>query len=513
MSRPGRFLVTLSGARPDILAFCPGERTKFQNLGWMILITAGIAVVSMWFALTSALDVNAVAAVFGALLWGLVIMGVDRWLVTSMPNDRSRKFLMAIPRLLLGLLLGSIISTPFVLRVFQSEINNQISIIKENSEAKFLNSQQHSQIAARVTTWTKTVDNLQQVIDSRGQQAINPASDPEIQNLNKQLSTARSTASSDYKAWQCQLYGGCGAPKGSGPLAAASKARYESDESQISQLTKAIQARETQLQDNSVAAQQTRLQQAQGALPNARAQLAAAQGEENSLTKNFEATNNATNGLLIRLQALDQLSSGSASLNMARFLLFLLFLLIECLPVTVKLLQRPGNYEKILAATAKRELNRAHKNLREEEFRERTEENTRFSSGPGQSWYSPGGPGREPSGAGNGSGGYSGTREYPTGGWRSADSIDTKINNIWTTGSRPTRTMTEESWQSSAPGGEAPYGSPPGEPTEPSAAGPTRDEGPLNDVTDLDGGERPDPQNGSSRFSEGIDDLYGEDEI
>src|ERR1700751_160953 len=117
MSKPGQFLISLSGARPDILAFCPGERTKFQSLGWVILITAGMAVVSRWFALTSTLGVNAVIAVPAALLWGLVIMGIDRWLVTSMPRDRSRKFLIAIPRLALGLLLGSIISTPFVLRI------------------------------------------------------------------------------------------------------------------------------------------------------------------------------------------------------------------------------------------------------------------------------------------------------------------------------------------------------------------------------------------------------------
>jgi hypothetical protein len=91
MLKPGQFLINLSGARPDILAFCPGERTKFQSLGWVILITAGMAVMSMWFALTTVLEVNAFVAVFGALLWGLVIMGIDRWLVTSMPQDRTRK--------------------------------------------------------------------------------------------------------------------------------------------------------------------------------------------------------------------------------------------------------------------------------------------------------------------------------------------------------------------------------------------------------------------------------------
>ena len=44
------------------------------------------------------------------------------------------------------LLLGSVISTPFVLRIFASEISNQVSVIHENSEAAFLNSQQRSTV-------------------------------------------------------------------------------------------------------------------------------------------------------------------------------------------------------------------------------------------------------------------------------------------------------------------------------------------------------------------------------
>src|ERR1700733_1916149 len=77
MSKPGQFLITLSGARPEILALCPGERIRFQSIGWAILITSGMAVVSMWFALTTALGVHPYAALPIALLWGLVIMGID----------------------------------------------------------------------------------------------------------------------------------------------------------------------------------------------------------------------------------------------------------------------------------------------------------------------------------------------------------------------------------------------------------------------------------------------------
>lgn len=364
--RPGSFFIALSGARPEILARCPTERVKFQSLGWAILITCAMATVSMWFALTSAMGINPFAALPVALLWGLIIMGIDRWLVTSMPADGRRKFFVAAPRLVLALLLGSLISTPIVLRVFESEINTEISIIKNQNEANFLSSQQHSSIQARVSQWQATVSNLEQVIDSRGAKAINPASDPVVQGLTTQLGNARTAEKADYQAWQCQLYGGsgCTAPKGNGVLAQASQRRYNADVAQVNSLTSQIQAREQQLQASDASSQATRLQQAQSALPGAQAQLKAAQGEENLLLGGFQSTNNVTNGILIRLQALDKLSAGDSTLQLARFLLFALFLVIEILPVTVKLLQQPGNYEKILRTVTRKELAQAQWDLR-----------------------------------------------------------------------------------------------------------------------------------------------------
>ena len=70
-------------------AQCPTERIKFQSLGWAILITSGMATVSMWFALTSAMGFNPVLSFPVAIMWGLIIMGIDRWLVTSMPTRRK----------------------------------------------------------------------------------------------------------------------------------------------------------------------------------------------------------------------------------------------------------------------------------------------------------------------------------------------------------------------------------------------------------------------------------------
>lgn len=362
----GEFLITLSGARPEILARCPTERIKFQSLGWAILITCVMATVSMWFALSSAMGINAVAALPVAALWGLVIMGIDRWLVTSMPIEGKRKLFVALPRLVMALLLGSLISTPIVLRIFESEINNQISIMKDQSEANFLNSQQHSSIQAQITQWQNTVNSLEQVIDSRGAKPLNPASDPDVQGLTAQLNTARANAKADYQTWQCQLYGGkgCTAPKGNGVLAQASEKQYKQDVAQVNMLTQEIQDREKQMQASDTSSQASRLQQAQQALPGAQAKLKSMQDEEDQLLGGFQNTNNAADGILMRLKALDQLAAGSSTLQMARLLLFLLFLVIEVLPVTVKLLQQPGNYEKVLKKVTRKELSQAEWELR-----------------------------------------------------------------------------------------------------------------------------------------------------
>jgi Domain of unknown function (DUF4407) len=361
----GKFLTALSGARSDVLKECETERLKFQSLGWAILITSVMATVSMWFALTSVMGLNPVGAFFVALVWGLIIMGIDRWLVTSMPSDGSRRWPIALPRLLLAVLLGTLISTPLVLRIFQSEINTQIAVIKQQQAAAFLTRQQNSSLDRQVTYWRNDVANLEQVISSGGYKPINPSTDPGIQSLTKQKSTELTLEQKYYQQWQCQLYGGAGCTrKGNGPLAHASQHSYQQAVAQVALLDNEIQGREKALSATDRASEHSRLEQAIVALPKAKAQLSSAMAQEDTLRSNFYAENNATNGLLIRLEALNQLSGNNFTLNAARLLLFLLFLVIECLPVTVKLLQQPGHYEKLLAERAELEFREARRAMR-----------------------------------------------------------------------------------------------------------------------------------------------------
>lgn len=350
------FLISLSGARSDVLARCPSERAKFEGIGGAVLTTSVLATISMWFALYSALSVNPFLAVPVAVIWGLIIMSLDRWLVGSIPADGPRRWQLAVPRVLMAILLGFIISTPLVLQIFRPEINAQIVEIQQHRTEKFLASQQQGTVGQDIAKWTASVNSLQKVIASNGDVPLDPAADPRVKSLTAERDAEQKKAQADYHEWQCQLYGGAGCTrKGNGPLAAASKAAYDKGMKRVNQLDGQIEARKKQLTANDEASKRTRLDQAREDLPKAEAQLSAAQKRENDLQNSFDSQNRADKGILIRLQALNQVAGKDTTLRTAQFLLFLLFLLIECLPVTVKLMQKPGNYEKILKLVKDRE--------------------------------------------------------------------------------------------------------------------------------------------------------------
>jgi Domain of unknown function (DUF4407) len=358
-----RLVLALSGANEEVLALVPSERARFESLGWAILITSGVAAVSMWFALASAVGINGILALPIALAWGLVIMGIDRWLVVTMPVEGRRKFAIALPRLLLAVLLGTLISTPLVLRIFQSEINAQIAKMQQQSYSTFLQQQQASDVAKQVGTYSSELQYLNNVIATHGATTANTASDPEIKGYDDQLTTLdnevthwTSLKTQYYNDYICQLYGGPTCPKkGFGPAAKDSLQNYDAAsqevdtlEAQVNHVQAEIQQRDAQLTSTSKSAQQARYEQALAQQPIVKNEYDTALQRQNELQASFFASNQAAHGILIRLEALSELSNGNFTVTAARFLLFLLFLVIECLPVTVKLLQQPGLYEDAL---------------------------------------------------------------------------------------------------------------------------------------------------------------------
>ena len=358
-----KLVLWLSGAHAEVLELVPSERARFESLGWAILITSGMAAISMWFALSSALGINGILAIPVALFWGLVIMGIDRWLITSMPVDGGRKFAMAVPRVVLAILLGTLISTPLVLRIFQSEINAQMATMQQANYSTFLQQQQQSQVDKQVTTDDDELQQLNTVINSHGTQTGNSAADPELVAYNNQLTELESQLnhwttlkSQYYTEYTCQLYGGADCPKkGAGPAYALSHQDYlnaanevTSYQAQIGHVQGEIQQRDQFLSSTSASSQAQRYQEALTQRPIVQQEYTAAVQRRDQLQQSYYAQEQAAHGILMRLEALSQLSAGNPTVSASRILLFLLFLVIECLPVTVKLLQRPGQYEAAL---------------------------------------------------------------------------------------------------------------------------------------------------------------------
>src|SRR5262249_41480442 len=160
-------------------------------------------------------------------------------------------------------------------------------------------------VGRQVTNAQKRVVSLEKVIDSGGTVVPDPATDPVVKSLTRQQKAELGLEQNYYQQWQCQLYGGPTCPaKGNGVLAQASERAYHKAVAQVATFGREIRAREKVLSANNVAANRLRVSQARSQLPTAQAQLAVAQARLNVLRRNFDVTNESTNGLLIRLQAL-----------------------------------------------------------------------------------------------------------------------------------------------------------------------------------------------------------------
>jgi Domain of unknown function (DUF4407)/CHAT domain len=377
LTRVRRMILALSGANEKVLDLVPGERARLESTGWFILLTGCVAAVSMWFALSSAIGINGFVAAPVALLWGLVAIGIDRWIVTSIRIGGRRRLSAVVPRLLLTLLLGTVISVPLVLRVFQPEINAQIAVRQQKGYSSYLARPEVAAVNAQVDTYHDELQQLDAVINSHGAQVGNPATDPllaayrqQLAQLNALLAAQLTLKDHYYAEYSCELYGGAQCPKkGVGSGAAASFKNYQQAaqqaagvQTQVSQLEEAIQQREQLLTSDSENSQQLRYTDALSQRAGVQAELNAALQRKEQLQAAYYASEQSPPGLLTRIEALDELGGQSPVVASARILLFLLFLTLASLPVSAKLLQRAGMYEVALMGARDAEL-RTHRPL------------------------------------------------------------------------------------------------------------------------------------------------------
>jgi hypothetical protein len=130
------FLWICAGADRKVLRQCPTDYAKYAGIGGTILFTALMAMLSGGYALYTVFD-NVFTAIGFGIFWGLLIFNLDRFIVNTMYSDGKvtiswQEFYCGLPRIIMAIFLGIVISTPLELKIFEDAID--IRIEKDKSK-------------------------------------------------------------------------------------------------------------------------------------------------------------------------------------------------------------------------------------------------------------------------------------------------------------------------------------------------------------------------------------------
>jgi hypothetical protein len=335
-------LAVLSGARPDVLEAVPGARAKFVALGGVLLSTGGLAVLSAAFAVHMALGVWWPFALLLGIGWGFVIVNLDRMLLVGMAHDSSlrRNLLMAVPRVGLALVLGIVISTPLTLQIFHKEIDTQVVALQAEASDEFNRNLDDDARFAGLPELREKVATEQAVVASGGASAADLAPlQAELAAAQAAYDAALATQRELSARAQCELDGTCGTGD-AGTGRAYVEARAAAD-AHAGVLDAAEDELDTATAAISSGASRS-MQQATADLETDTAELARLTEQQTALQVSFDETNADNTGILIRLQALSALSESNATMAIAHYMLALLFISVELLPVLMKMLLNFG---------------------------------------------------------------------------------------------------------------------------------------------------------------------------
>jgi hypothetical protein len=127
-----KFFLWSSGADLEVLKKSPTDVNKYFGIGGTIIFTSLMASFAGGYAFFTAFK-NPILSVFFGIFWGALIFNLDRYIVSTFGVGDGKKtiskqeLIEAAPRLVMAMLLGFVIATPLELKLFEREINAEIS--------------------------------------------------------------------------------------------------------------------------------------------------------------------------------------------------------------------------------------------------------------------------------------------------------------------------------------------------------------------------------------------------
>lgn len=139
-----KFTWWCAGVDKDLLTMCPADHAKYTGVGTVILFTSLMAWFSSFIAMRLVFGVaneglcnwgTFGAAVF-AIFWATMIFFLDRFITNTMYSDgkvtiSKQEFICGLPRIVIAIFIGIVISAPLELKIFDKEINTKLTTLCE----------------------------------------------------------------------------------------------------------------------------------------------------------------------------------------------------------------------------------------------------------------------------------------------------------------------------------------------------------------------------------------------
>ena len=344
----------LGGGIPEILKNYPSEWNKYFGTGAAILMTSIFAGISGGYAISTIFKGAIIFPILFGLIWGLFIMTLDRYFVTSMHKTKENTFWNGLKvgwlRVLLAAFIGIIIARPLELRIAAPEIDIALTSQYEDQVQKIKNDFDAKEMEAD----TQKIDQNQR---ARFDAAIAGfiASKEELQG---EINELQAIANEWAEKVNCECNGACGTMKrGRGPACRFNEERFAEAKRKLDDARRTNEKAIARL-DVLIGAQQDSIK---SRLATASKRIEAKK-EEIRVDRAMELANleeSNRNSLINRNKVLAKLASEDSSVFWIIALLTALFIFLETAPILVKLIAPYGSYDEILDVLKKRNRDQA----------------------------------------------------------------------------------------------------------------------------------------------------------
>ncbi|MGD0067326.1 MAG: DUF4407 domain-containing protein [Streptosporangiaceae bacterium] len=344
---PGRWFRACAGIKEDLMDWSPAERAKYTGLGIIVLNTGCLAAFAMFTALGKVVSAPALALVPLALVWGWFIFSVDRWLITSTHGVRglNRVFIL-VPRLVLAILLAFTIAEPLTLRIFQNTLDSTAQTTRTKELDQY---QSQLQTCNPVSgTWVSSAAcagyHLSVANPPYGiQQKLATAKQQQAQ-LDSVIGAEQAQEQKLTSIAQGECAGTAGASMtgtaGDGPRCKADWAAANAYAQQSGLGTKESELGTLQTSIGGMIQQAGVAQQTYASQLHAAITVAVATRQKDQ-SKQI--------GIIEEWNALELLSSQSSFVFFGHWLLVLVMMALDCLPVLAKLMSESSTYDELIA--------------------------------------------------------------------------------------------------------------------------------------------------------------------